>query len=243
MAPDHASPGFSDLTGIIVALLLAVPFAELALLRRCLLRFTSPLRSIRMSFSLSCRLAGRGGGGCVRTGVSGSGSVIGLEFRILGAGAVLNKLAVTFSPLGVDKSSVKLRNGLFLPSKSLGGGMKESRVPRDEVSSPLVSPGVVRGGKDMELDEGRAGVADRPDPGTGVVTLGVTGCGVSGADEDGGVGGKSWALFWLCNLNEHDNQKFNTDFVLSCHKLCGSLQGHCRAKPFQSCKHNWSFME
>jgi hypothetical protein len=101
--------------------------------------------------------------------------------------------------LGVDKSSVKLRNGLFLPSKSLGGGMKESRVPRDEVSSPLVSPGVVGGGKDMELDEGRAGVADRPDPGTGVAVLGVTGCGVSGADEDGGVGGRSWALFWLCN--------------------------------------------
>jgi hypothetical protein len=127
--------------------------------------------------------------------------VIGLAFRILGAGAVLNKLAVTFSPLGVDKSSVRLRNGLFLPSKSLGGGMKESRVPRDEVSSPLVSPGVVGGGKDMELDEGRAGVADRPDPETGVATLGVTGCGVSGADEDGGVGGKSWALFWLCKLN------------------------------------------
>jgi hypothetical protein len=60
---------------------------------------------------------------------------------------------------------------------------------------------VVGGGKDTELDEGRAGVADRPGPGiTGVVTLGTTGCGVSGADEDGGVGGKSWVIFWLCNI-------------------------------------------
>jgi hypothetical protein len=79
--------------------------------------------------------------------------------------------------------------------------MKESRVPRDEVSSPLVSPGVVGGGKDVELDEGRAGVADCPGPGTTeAVTLGTTGCGVSGADEDGGVGGRSWVLFWLCNV-------------------------------------------
>jgi hypothetical protein len=127
--------------------------------------------------------------------------VIGLVLRTLGVGAVLNKLAVTFSPLGADKSSVKLRNGLFLPSKSLGGGMKESRVPREEVSSPLVSPGVVGGGMGTELDEGRAGVADRPGPGiTGTAILGITGCGVSGADEDGGVGGRSWVLFWLCNV-------------------------------------------
>jgi hypothetical protein len=142
-----------------------------------------------MSFSLSCLFAGRGGTGWVRTGVRGNGSVIGLVLRILGAGVVLNKLAVTFSPLGADNSSVRLRKGLFLPSKSLGGGIKESRVPLDEVSSPLVSPGVVGGGNETELDE----------VGAGVTELVATGCGVSGAEEDGGVGGRSCALFWLCN--------------------------------------------
>jgi hypothetical protein len=59
---------------------------------------------------------------------------------------------------------------------------------------------VVVGGTGAELDEGRAGVTDCTGPGTtGAVVLGTTGCGVSGADEDGGVGGRSWVLFWLCN--------------------------------------------
>ena len=35
--------------------------------------------------------------------------------------------------------SPRSRNGLLVPSKSLGGGMKESRVPREEVSSLLHS--------------------------------------------------------------------------------------------------------
>lgn len=72
------------------------------------------------------------------------------------------------------KSSDTLRNGLFLPSKSLGGGIKESRVRLDDVSSLLVSP-----------DSGAVGVTDCWAASDVVV-------------DDGGVrGNNSWQIFWL----------------------------------------------
>lgn len=86
---------------------------------------------------------------------------------------------------GVPTPSISLRflNGLFLPSKSLGGGMNESRVPRELVSSPLVSAGVEGVGcmRSMELGTDSS---DMPDE--------VVAGGVGGPEtEVGGVGGRS----------------------------------------------------
>lgn len=50
-------------------------------------------------------------------------------------------------------NSATLRNGLFLPSKSLGGGMIESSVRLDDVSSLLVSPDRIAGGVTGVLDD------------------------------------------------------------------------------------------
>lgn len=84
---------------------------------------------------------------------------------------------------GVPSNSLKLRNGLFFPSKSFGGGINESRVPRELVSSPLVSAGVDGGNgciRSTELGTDSSLIAD------------VVAGGVGGPDTDvGGVGGRS----------------------------------------------------
>ena len=83
---------------------------------------------------------------------------------------------------GVPRSSLRFRKGLFFPSKSLGGGMKESRVPRELVSSPLVSAGV-EGGSINNSPELGTEISDIPE---------VVAGGVGGPEtEVGGVGGKS----------------------------------------------------
>ena len=83
----------------------------------------------------------------------------------------------------VPRSSLRFLNGLFLPSKSFGGGINESRVPRELVSSPLVSAGVDGGNVCIESTELCTEFSDIPD---------VVAGGVGGPDTDvGGVGGKS----------------------------------------------------
>lgn len=77
----------------------------------------------------------------------------------------------------------KSLNGLFFPSKSLGGGINESRVPLELVSSPLVSAGVVGGIGCIRSTELGTDSSDIPDVAAG---------GVGGPEtEVGGVGGNS----------------------------------------------------
>lgn len=83
-------------------------------------------------------------------------------------------------PHGVPTKSL---NGLFFPSKSFGGGMNESRVPLELVSSPLVSAGVEGGKGCIRSTELGTDNSDIPD----VVAGGVGGPEI----EVGGVGGKS----------------------------------------------------
>lgn len=64
--------------------------------------------------------------------MSGNGNVI--------ASLLLRFLIVSSPPPLLPLSRAK--NGLFLPLKSLGGGMIRSRVLLDDVSSPEVSHGV-----------------------------------------------------------------------------------------------------
>lgn len=95
-----------------------------------------------ISFSDSCLLAGRTIGGCEITGVNGNGNVIGLGLKVDCALLQLDPLLHDDDGVTTPNSSLRFRNGLFLPSKSFGGGMNESSVPRELVSSPEVSAGV-----------------------------------------------------------------------------------------------------
>ena len=93
----------------------------------------------------------------------------------------------------------KSLNGLFFPSKSLGSGIKESRVPLELVSSPLVSAGVEGGRGCIRSTELGTDSSDIPD---------VVAGGVGGPEtEVGGVGGKSDAseLCGLLCINRNEN--------------------------------------
>lgn len=83
----------------------------------------------------------------------------------------------------MPSKSLRFLNGLFLPSKSFGGGIKESSVPLELVSSPLVSAGVDGGRGCINSIELGTDSSDIPE---------VVAGGVGGPDTDvGGVGGKS----------------------------------------------------
>lgn len=84
---------------------------------------------------------------------------------------------------GVPNKSLRFLKGLFLPSKSLGGGIKESKVPLELVSSPLVSAGVDGGKGCINSTELGTDSSDIPE---------VVAGGVGGPEtEVGGVGGRS----------------------------------------------------
>lgn len=83
----------------------------------------------------------------------------------------------------MPNKSLRFLKGLFLPSKSLGGGIKESSVPLELVSSPLVSAGVDGGNGCISSTELGTDSSDIPE---------VVAGGVGGPETDvGGVGGKS----------------------------------------------------
>lgn len=86
-----------------------------------------------------------------------------------------------------------------MPSKSLGGGIKESKVPLELVSSPLVSAGVDGGKGYINSTELGTDNSDIPE---------VVAGGVGGPEtEVGGVGGRSDVSEFrdLLYFNEHLN--------------------------------------
>lgn len=93
------------------------------------------------------------------------------------AAAAVGPLAAAAA--ATPRRSLRFLKGLFLPSKSLGGGMKESRVPRELVSSPLVSAGVGFSSRELGTES-----SDMPEA--------LVAGGVGGPEtEVGGVGGRS----------------------------------------------------